>query len=90
MALVGYDWAPFAVELAVSWTEKPGRFAEDTGNYVWQQGASVVSEALATQAEPRINVEHALHVLEIIEAARTSGETGQRIQLNSSFTWPMV
>lgn len=90
MALVGYDWAPFAVELATSWTEKPGRFAEDTGSYVWQQGASVVADSLLHKTEPRINVEHALHVLEIIEAARASGETGKRISLKSSFNWPMV
>lgn len=90
MALVGYDWAPFAVELATSWTEKPKRYAEDTGDYVWQQGAAVVSKSLIDQAEPRINVEHALHVLEIIEAARLSGKTGKRITLRSSFPWPMV
>jgi hypothetical protein len=29
--------------------------------------------------EPRINAEHALHVLEIIEAARKSQETGQEL-----------
>ena len=41
--------------------------------YVWQQGASVIAECLATGKEPLIAVEHALHVLEIIEAARASG-----------------
>jgi predicted dehydrogenase len=90
MALVGYDWAPFGVELATSWTEKPQRFAEDTKGYVWQQGASVISQSLLEKTEPRINVEHALHVLEIIEAARASGQTGKRIELKSQFKWPMV
>jgi hypothetical protein len=28
--------------------------------------------------------------LEIIEAARTSGQTGQRIKISSSFPYPMV
>jgi len=90
MALVGYDWAPFAVELAVSWTEKPLRYAEDTKGYVWQEGATVVSQALATDTDPLINVEHALHVLEIIEAARESGRTGRRIDLESAFKYPLV
>lgn len=90
MALIGYDWAPFAVEVATSWTEKPKRFAEDAGDYVWQQGAAVVSKSLVDNTEPRIHVEHALHVLEIIEAARASGKTGKRIALRSSFPWPMV
>ncbi|HLO81230.1 MAG TPA: Gfo/Idh/MocA family oxidoreductase [Chitinophagaceae bacterium] len=90
MALVGYDWAPFGVELATSWTEKPKRFAEDPEGYVWQQGASVIAQSMVNHVEPRINVEHALHVLEIIEAARTSGQTGNRIELKSSFKWPMI
>jgi predicted dehydrogenase len=90
MALAGYDWAPYGVDLAVSWTEKPVRYEPDPKDYVWQQGASVVSESLVKGTEPRINVEHALHVLEIIEAARTSGQTGQRVKLSSSFTYPMV
>ena len=47
-------------------------------------------QATALNTEPRINVEHALHVLEIIEAARKSQATGQRIQLVSKFPWPMV
>jgi predicted dehydrogenase len=90
MALVGYDWAPFGVELATSSEEKPKRFAEDQEGYVWQQGASVISQAMIEKTEPRINVEHALHVLEIIEAARSSGQTGKRIELKSTFKWPMV
>jgi predicted dehydrogenase len=90
MGLVGYDWAPFGVDLATSFTEPPVRHVEDPGDYVWQQGASVISKALATAEEPRIKAEHALHVLEIIEAARASGKSGQKIQLQSGFTWPMI
>ena len=90
MALIGYDWAPFAVEMATSWTEPPKRMAEDPGSYVWQEGASVVAETLATGRETLINPEHALHVLEIIEAARASQEQGRRIDLRSTFPWPIV
>ena len=90
MALVGYDWAPFGVDLAVSNSEKPARYVEDPGTYVWQQGASVICEALATGKEPLINAEHALHVLEIIESARASQSTGKRIDLDSKFKWPVV
>lgn len=90
MGLVGYDWAPFGVDLATSYTDPPVRYVEDAGDYVWQQGASVISKALATKEEPKIKAEHALHVLEIIEAARASGQNGQRIQLQSTFKWPMM
>ncbi|HJZ38916.1 MAG TPA: hypothetical protein VJ203_00955 [Bacteroidales bacterium] len=43
-----------------------------------------------TGKEPLINAEHALHVLEVIEAARKSGATGKRIKLQSTFKWPVV
>ena len=39
------------------------------------KGARVVGESMVKGIEPRINVEHALHVLEIIEAARKSSAT---------------
>jgi predicted dehydrogenase len=91
MSLVGYDWAPHGVDLVTpDNNEKPQRFVPDPGTYVWQQGASVISESLVTGIEPRINAEHALHVLEVIEAARASSESGKKIKLQSTFTWPMV
>lgn len=90
MALVGYDWAPFGVDLATTDNEKGQRFATDPGTYVWQQGATVISEALVTGLEPRIAADHALHVLEVIEAARASSVTGKKIKLRSAFKWPMV
>jgi len=90
MALVGYDWAPYGVDMATKDHEQSQRFLPDPGTYVWQQGATVISESLATGKEPLINVHHALHVLEIIEAARESGKTGKRIRLQSEFKWPIV
>jgi len=90
MGLVGYDWAPFGVDLATLDHEEPERFSSDAGTYVWEQGASVIAEALATGKEPLITAEHALHVLEIIEAARKSGVTGNRIALQSTFKWPVA
>lgn len=90
MALIGYDWAPFGVDLATPDNEKGTRMATDTGTYVWEQGASVISESLVNNKEPYINAEHALHVLEVIEAARTSGEKGIKVNLTSSFPFPVI
>jgi predicted dehydrogenase len=91
MHLIGYDWAPFGVDMATRETdEKTIRYATDTGTYVWQEGASVIAESLVKGTEPLIAVEHSLHVLEIIEAARKSQEEGKRIQLQSTFKWPVV
>ncbi len=90
MGLVGYDWAPFGVDLATNDHEQPERYAKEPHNYVWQEGASVIAESLVKNIEPRIAAEHALHVLEIIEAARASSQSGKRVELTSKFTWPMV
>ncbi|MFN4145340.1 MAG: Gfo/Idh/MocA family protein [Runella sp.] len=90
MHLIGYDWKPFGVDMATLDDEKGKRYATDPGAYVWEQGASVVAESLVSNNEPRIAAEHALHVLEIIEAARLSEATGKRITLKSTFKWPVV
>ncbi len=90
MNLVGYDWAPFGVDMATVENEKTVRYVPDPGSYVWQQGASVICESLVTNREPLINAEHALHVLEIMEAARESQATGKRIALQSVFPYPVV
>lgn len=90
MALIGYDWAPFGVDFATVDNEKGERMATDTGSYVWQQGAAVIAESMIEKKEPYITAEHALHVLEIIEAARESGAKGNRIALSSTFRWPVI
>jgi predicted dehydrogenase len=90
MNLVGYDWAPFGVDMATVDNEKTVRYVPDPGEYVWQQGASVIAESLVTGIEPLINAEHALHVLEVMQAARESQETGRRIKLQSTFPYPVV
>lgn len=91
MHLIGYDWAPFGVDMATrEHDEKTIRYVTDTGDYVWQEGASVIAENLVKETEPLIQAEHSLHVLEIIEAARKSQEQGKRISLVSTFKWPIV
>jgi predicted dehydrogenase len=90
MHLIGYDWMPFAVELATIDHEEPQKLSTEPGSYVWEQGASVISESLAEGHEPLINVEHSLHILEIIEAARRSQAEGTRIQLESHFPYPVI
>lgn len=90
MRLIGYDWETNGVVMDTSVTEPPQLLCTDKGGYEWQEGARVVGESMVNKTEPRINVEHALHVLEIIEAARKSSETGMKIKLQSKFPWPMV
>jgi predicted dehydrogenase len=89
MGMVGYDWAPQAVDLATHNSPTLQRHATDAKGYLWQQGASLAAECLATQRELLATPEHALHVLEIITAARQSQTTGQRVPLTSTFKWPL-
>jgi hypothetical protein len=37
-----------------------------------------------------VKPEHSIHVLEIICAARESSRTGHRVELTSTFPWPVV
>jgi predicted dehydrogenase len=90
MRLIGYDWETTGVMLDTSWTEPAKLYATESEGYEWQEGATVTGESIIKGIEPRINVEHALHVLEIIEAARKSSATGMKIKLESKFPWPMV
>ena len=90
MRLIGYDWEPKSVVLDNSWTEAPQVVQTDDGGYQWQEGATHIAGALSKNIEPRINVLHSLHVLEIIEAARRSSKEGMKVKLVSSFPFPMV
>jgi predicted dehydrogenase len=90
MHLAGYDWAPKHVLLATVDSPKPKSFATDAQGYKWEQGATVAAECLATGKEPPFTPEHALHVVEIITAARQSQKEGVRVKLSSSFKWPIV
>jgi predicted dehydrogenase len=90
MRLIGYDWETNGVMLDISEKEPAKLMSTDKGGYEWQEGARVTGESIVSGTEPRINVEHALHVLEIIEAARKSSATGMKVKLKSLFPWPMV
>lgn len=90
MGLVGYDWEPLGVDLATKDSPALDRHVTDAQGYIWQQGAVLAAECLATGKELLVTPEQALHVLEIITAARESSATGKRIPLTSNFKWPIV
>lgn len=89
LGLVGYDWAPQGVEWATPDRPALVRESTDPGGYLWQQGAALAAECLATGKELLATPEHALHVLEIITAARAASATGRTIPLKSTFAWPL-
>jgi len=89
VGMVGYDWAPQGVEWATMEHPQLMRESTESGGYLWQQGAALAAECLATGKEPLVTPEQALHVLEIITAARASSATGRTIPLKSHFRWPL-
>jgi predicted dehydrogenase len=90
LGLVGYDWEPQGVDVATEKEPAFKRHATEKGDFVWQMGASLAAESLATGKELLITPEHALHVLEVIQATRESQDTGRRVPLRSTFRWPVV
>ena len=90
LGLVGYDWEPLGVDLVTASEPTVTRYATEKGDFVWPMGATLAAESLATGKPLLINPEHALHVLEVIQAARESQESGRRIHLRSSFRRPIV
>ena len=85
MNLIGYDWAPKGVELITRQRSKPLRLAAASDGYVWQAGARQMAEFLSGAPDPLFSPQHALHVLEIMSAAKESQATGRRIKMKSSF-----
>jgi predicted dehydrogenase len=90
MHMIGYDWMPFGVEVATEGQEEIQHLSTERGTYVWEEGASMICEHLSTGKGILVQAEHTLHVLEIIEAARKSQETGSRIELKSAFMYPII
>lgn len=90
MGMVGYDWAPQAVEIATMKNPTLERHATDPKSYIWQLGGALAAESLSTGRQLLVTPEQALHVLEIITAARESSATGRQIKLTSTFKWPVV
>ena len=90
LRLIGYDWETNGVYLDDSFDHPAKLYHQETGGYVWQEGATKVAESILEKTEPKINVEHALHVLEIMEAARKSSEAGTKINVQSRFDYPII
>jgi len=90
MGTVGYDWAPLGVELATKDSPKLKRHVTDAGGYAGPNGAAMAAECLATGKELLVTPEHALHTVGIVTAARESSRTGKRLELESSFRWPVL
>jgi predicted dehydrogenase len=94
LTMGGYAWEPGEVSLYRGDRMKaPGRWETveigEQEPYVWQSGATYIAECLASGEKPLLSGEHAVHVLEVMLAAQRSAQAGQRIQIASTFPWPL-
>ena len=90
MTMGGYDWAPTNVMINAP---TPGEWKignQDQASYQWYGGARYIIECLAQGEEPMLTGEHAVHVLDVMLAALKSAETGTRVEVETSFPWPLV
>lgn len=90
MQMLGDDWDPDGYELFQNHTGCWQVFKETAPDWPWTDGLNHLVECVRTGNRPLVTPEHALHVLEIMQAARQSQESGRRVAMTSSFNWPVV
>jgi predicted dehydrogenase len=87
---LGYDWAPRGIEVRTTSSETWETRATDQQGYTWQCGGSYIARCLAEGTEPLMTLAHAYHCLEIMVGAFESVRTGRRVEIRSTFPWPVV
>ncbi len=85
--MLGEDWAPLGYEL---WQNSAGHWKVYNQHYgwPWADGARHLIECIETGTPAQVTPEHAYHVLEIMLKTAESGRTGQRYEIESTFTPP--
>jgi predicted dehydrogenase len=89
MHVQGWDWDPAAVDVAVEGRTTLQPQCKDEWPIGWAGGARHVARCLLTGEKSLITAEHALHVLEVMNACHESQRTGKRIDVKSTFAWPI-
>ncbi len=86
--LMGDDWAPDGLEV---WENAVGAWAVHGSRsryWPWTDGLRHLIDCIRTGARPYPRPAHARHVLEVMQAAMTSAETGQVVEVSSTFAAP--
>jgi predicted dehydrogenase len=85
--MIGEDWAPAGYEM---WQNSAGcwQIFEDQSRWPWTDGIRHTIDCIETGTKPVITPEHAYHVLEIMLKSMESGDSGQAIPIESTFTPP--
>jgi predicted dehydrogenase len=87
--LLGFDWGPRGVEILGLDGKIVDTRCRDDGGYKWESGAARIAEFLATEEGRPMCIDHALHVVDVMAAARESASSGRAISTRSTFQWPI-
>lgn len=90
MNLLGWDWGPKGVQIRLECEMDWQTRCTATQGYNWQGGLAYAAGCMVEDTPCLMTPEHALHVVEIMEGARISAETGRRVELKSAFAWPII
>jgi predicted dehydrogenase len=85
LQLLGDDWAPQGYE---HWSNQRNSWEvheESDPHWPWTSGLRHLMECVAAGTTPVIRPEHALHCVEVMQAARTSAAEGRFVSIESPF-----
>lgn len=83
--LLGDDWDPDGYEI---WRNPAGcweRFKETAPDWHWTDGLRHLVACIRGEEQPRLRLDHVLHVLDVIRLAKESSATGRRKDVRSRF-----
>jgi len=86
--LLGDDWDPRAYEV---WQSTAGAWEVHDSidpTWHWSDGLRELVTALRERRAPLASLEHDLHVLDVIEAASLSANSGQAVEVTSTYDLP--
>ena len=83
--LLGDDWDPDGYEI---WRNRAGcwqRFKETAPDWHWTDGLRHLVACIRGVEEPRLRLDHVLHVLDVIRLAKESSAKGRALEVRSRF-----
>jgi predicted dehydrogenase len=83
--LLGFDWGPRGVQVSTDEGRTWETRCTDPEGYTWENGAAYAASCLLDGEEGALKIDHALHVVEVMEAAHQSAASGTRVALESTF-----
>ena len=87
--MLGDDWNPNGYEM---WRNSAGCwqcYNEYSPDWPWADGLTHLVECVHSGCQPDQQLEHALHVVEVMHCAKEAGRNGTLVDVESTFT-PLV